>query len=465
MLAHQIYLARTGDVLRGMIWSIIQKIFGLAWFSWLIVIPAITADDRTSAEADYNWPHWRGPLATGVAPHGDPPREWNENKNVRWKIPLPGRGHSTPIIWRDRLFLTTAIPVGPSVGPIFDRAPGSHDNAPVTHQQEFVVLAVSRADGKILWQKSLDKRLPHEGGHHTGSMASNSPVTDGELLFAHFGSRGLYCLTLDGDVKWKSDFGEMQSLHGHGEGSSPVLYGDTVVVNWDHEGQSFVIALDKRTGRQIWKVLREEITSWASPIVVEHRSTPQIIISGTNRVRGYDLANGKVIWECGGLSANVVASPVSADGIVYVGSSYDKRALMAIRLEGAVGNITDTKQVLWNRYRGTPYVPSPLLYEDSLYFLTHYQGILTRVHGPTGEDRPGAIRLPGITDIYASPVAAANRVYVTDREGATAVIQHGDIPRILAMNQIDDNVSASAALSGNEMFLRGERFLYCIAEK
>jgi outer membrane protein assembly factor BamB len=424
---------------------------------------SVRAEDRTSAEAEYNWPHWRGPLATGVAPHADPPLEWSDDKNVRWKVALPGLGHSTPIIWGDRLLLTTAIPIGPELKPIYDRAPGTHDNVPVTRQQEFAVLAVSRQDGKILWQKTLDKRLPHEGGHHTGSMASNSPVTDGEFLFAHFGSRGLHCLTLNGDVKWKADFGQMQTLHGHGEGSSPVVFGDTVVVNWDHEGQSFVVALEKRTGRQIWKVLREEITSWASPIVVEHHGKPQIIISGTNRVRGYDLATGKVIWECGGLSANVVASPVTADGIVYVGSSYDKRALMAIRLDGAEGDITDSKQVIWNRFRGTPYVPSPLLYGESLYFLTHYQGILTRVHGPTGEDRPGAIRLPGITDIYASPVAAADRVYVTDRDGSTAVIQHGDIPRVLTINRLNDRFSASAALAGREIYLRGEQFLYCIS--
>ena len=457
--------SRTGERRSVAKSALVMNLVFFAAVSWQMTVSVGAVDDRPSAEAEYNWPHWRGPLATGVAPHADPPLEWSEEKNVRWKMPLPGRGHSTPIVWRDRLFLTAAIPVGQPVGPIYDRAPGSHDNSPVTHNQEFVVLAMDRKDGKIVWQKSLDKRLPHEGGHHTGSMASNSPVTDGEFLFAHFGSRGLYCLSLDGELKWKTDFGQMQTLHGHGEGSSPVLFGDTVVVNWDHEGQSFVTALDKRTGKQIWKVLREEITSWASPIVVEHRGQAQLIISGTNRVRGYDLATGAVIWECGGLSANVVASPVAANGMVYVGSSYDKRALFAIRLEGALGDITDTKQVVWNRFRGTPYVPSPLLYDDSLYFLTHYQGVLTRVHGPTGEDRPGAIRLPGLTDIYASPVAAANRIYVTDRSGATAVVQHGDIPRILSVNQLDDRFSASAALVGDEIYLRGERFLYCIGGK
>lgn len=436
--------------------------FTLCWISAAIAHAQETA---LTSDAAFNWPHWRGPLATGVAPHADPPTEWSEQKNVRWKKSLPGLGHSTPIVWRDRIFVTMAIPIGEAFDPIYDRAPGSHDNLPVTHLHEFAIIALDRRDGTIVWQRTIQKKLPHEGGHQTGSLASNSPVTDGENLFAHFGSRGLYCLDLNGELKWQVDLGQMQSLHGHGEGSSPVLYGNTLIVNWDHEGQSFVVALDKRTGKQLWKVLRQEVTSWASPIVVEHRGVPQVIVSGTNRVRGYDLATGKVIWECGGLSSNVVASPVSANDMVYVGSSYDKRALLAIRLDGSTGDITETKQIAWNRFRGTPYVPSPLLYGESLYFLTHYQGVLTRLHGPTGEDRPGAFRLPGITDIYASPVGAADRVYVTDRDGTTIVISHGDIPRVLALNRLDDQFSASAAIVGSEIFLRGAKSLYCIAEK
>jgi outer membrane protein assembly factor BamB len=197
---------------------------------------------------------------------------------------------------------------------------------------------------------------------------------------------------------------------------------------------------------------------------VEHAGEPQVIVCGTNRVRGYDLADGKVLWECGGLSSNIVASPVFGGGIVYAGSSYDKRALLAIRLDGARGDITGGKQVLWNRSRGTPYVPSPLLYGDVLYFLTHYQGILNRVDAQSGNDRPGPLRLGGVTEVYASPVAAANRVYVTDRSGLTLVIAHNDAPRLLARNQLDDTFSASAAIAGKELFLRGERSLYCLAE-
>jgi len=382
---------------------------------------------------------------------------------VRWKIDVPGLGHSTPIVWDDHVFLTTAVPFGEAIEPIASKAPGTHDGVPVTHRHKFLVLAIDREDGKILWQRALKEALPFEGGHYTASLASPSPVTDGERVFASFGSYGIYALDLSGDLVWKAEIGEMQTLHGHGEGSSPVLHGDTLALNWDHEGQSLVAAFDKRTGKERFRVLRDEVTSWATPIVVEQGDRAQLIVSGTKRVRGYDIATGKAIWECGGLSANVVASPVAGDGMVFAGSSYDKRALLAIRTEGAQGDITGSDRVAWRRSRGTPYVPSPVLYQDALYFLTHYQGIITRVRAKTGEERPGAVRLDGIENVYASPVAAAGRVYVTDLEGTTVVIEDGDAPRVVAKNKLDDSFAASAAIAGREIFLRGRRSLYSIA--
>lgn len=436
----------------------------LATALFLLASPALADDAAAPAGAEHNWPQWRGPLGSGLAPNADPPLEWSESKNVRWKTALPGRGHSTPIVWGERVFLTAAVPYGEALPPRPSTAPGNHDNLPVTHRQRFVALAIDRADGSIVWQRTLKEALPREQGHHTASLASSSPVTDGERLFAFFGSFGLYCLDLDGEPIWHKDFGPMQSLHGHGEGASPALFGDRLIVNWDHEGRSFVVALDKRTGDERWKVERDEVTSWATPLVVEHAGRPQVVVSGTNRVRGYDLANGKILWECGGLSANIVASPVAGDGVVYVGSSYDKRALLAIRLDGAKGDITGSDQVLWSRSRGTPYVPSPLLYGDTLYFLTHYQGILNRVDAASGQDRPGPLRLGGVTEVYASPVAAAEGVYVTDRSGLTLVISHSDKPRLLAKNQLDDIFSASAAIAGKELFLRGENKLYCLSD-
>jgi outer membrane protein assembly factor BamB len=330
-----------------------------------------------------------------------------------------------------------------------------------------MVIAVKRRDGKILWERMVRDELPREGTHYTASLASSSPVTDGEHLFAFFGSYGLYCLDpASAGLLWQKDLGDMQTMHSHGEGSSPALYHETLIVNWDHEGESFLVAFDKRTGKQRWKVERGRGTSWTTPIVVEQNGTSQVIVSGSERIRGYDLATGQLIWECGGLSIeNVVSSPVAGDGMVFTGSTYDRQAMLAIRLDGAKGDITGTKQIAWQRNRGAPYVPSPLLYGNSLYFLYHFQGILTRVNARTGEDQPGPIRLNGIRSVFASPVGAAGRVYITDRDGATLVLTHSDKPEVLALNRLEDSFSASPAVAGRELFLRGQKYLYCIAEE
>ena len=423
-----------------------------------------TTVGRAEEEVEKYWPQWRGPAGTGSAEGANPPVLWSEIKNIRWRVDIPGHGHSTPIVWKNHVFVTTAIPIGEKLPPRYSGAPGAHDNLPVRQRQRYVLLAINRQDGKTLWEKTLSEALPHEGGHNTASLASQSPVTDGEHVLAFFGSHGIYCLTMDGGLVWKADLGVMNSKHGHGEGSSPVLHGNTLVVNWDHEGDSFVVGFDKSNGKERWRVKRDEVTSWATPIVVSHAGTPQLIVSGTSRIRGYDLATGREIWECGGLSANIVCSPVAGHGMVFVGSSYEKQAMMAIELEGASGDITGSDQVRWSRIRGTPYVPSSLLYKESIYFLRHYQGILTRIEAVTGEEKQGPFRLGGLRNIYASPVAAANRIYITDLDGVTMVLSHEQQPRILAMNQLNDSFSASAAIVGKELYLRGQKRLYCIAE-
>ena len=391
---------------------------------------------------------------------------WSETNNVLWKIPLPGKGHSTPIVYGDFVFVTAASAVGDAQKPVYDKAPGTHDNVPVTHRHQFLVAALSRRDGKLVWKKVVREEFPHEGGHETASLASNSPVTDGESVYAFFGSRGLYCLDFRGEQKWHKDFGQMQTLHAHGEGSSPVLYGDKLIVCWDHEGESFLASFDKRTGREIWKIVRDEKTSWSTPLVVEHEGKQQIVISATKRVRGYDLATGMMLWECAGLSRNVVSSPVAGHGMVFAGNSYDWQAMLAIRLAGAKGDITDTDRVAWKLNRLTPYVSSPLLYEDTLYFLRHNQNVLSRLEPVTGKPRGEPLRLDGLRDfIFASPVAADGRLYITARDGATVVLRHNGDNTLLAVNHLNDIFSASPALVDHELYLRGERFLYCIKEK
>jgi hypothetical protein len=421
---------------------------------------------RSDIEAARNWPQWRGPQANGVAPLADPPITWSETNNMRWKIPLPGKGHSTPIVWGDCVFLTAAVPIGEAQMPVYDHAPGTHDNVPVTHRHQFVVFALSRRDGRILWKKVLREEFPHEGGHETGSLASNSPITDGERLYAFFGSRGLYCLGLDGEVKWQKDLGRMNTLHAHGEGSSPVLHGDMLIVCWDHEGDSALFAFDKRTAKERWKVARDEKTSWSTPLMIEHEGRPQVVVSATKRVRGYDPTSGAQLWECAGLTDNVVSSPVYGHGMVFAGNSYYQQSMVAIRLAGAKGDITGSDRVAWKLNRLTPYVSSPLMYDDTLYFLRHNQNVLSRLEPTTGKPRGEPLRLDGIRDfIFASPVGAAGRIYVVGRDGATVVLRHDRANATLAVNRLDDAFSASPAVVDRELYLRGERFLYCLEEK
>lgn len=427
--------------------------------------PAMVIASENATTSSQDWPQWRGPTGTGAAdPSAKPPTTWSESVNLRWKTAIPGLGHSSPIVLGSRVFVTTAVADGETQPPTFSGAPGAHDNLPVRQAHSFYVLALDRKTGDILWKSKLANVMPHEGGHHTGSLASASPVADDLHVYASFGSHGIGCYDMAGKLVWSRNLGRMQSKHGHGEGASPLLYDGRLFVNWDHEGQSFMVALDSTTGRTIWKMDRDEVTSWCSPIAVEHAGRTQIIACGTTRVRAYDYRDGKVIWECGGLSGNVVATPVAGAGIVYVGSSYEIRSMMAIQLDAAAGDITGSSNILWKRRMRTPYVPSPLLYRDQVYFLAHYQNVLSRVEGKSGEEPIGPFRLGPLGNIYASPVAADGRVYVTDLEGVTQVIHAGEIPRPLAVNRLDDRFSASAAIAGDAIFLRGAQYLYCLAE-
>jgi outer membrane protein assembly factor BamB len=408
-------------------------------------------------EAQLYWSQWRGPLATGVAPHADPPLRWSETENVRWKVPIPGRGSASPVVWGDRVFVLTAVGEGArGEGP---RA-GIVPRGPV----RFVVLSIDRQSGRVVWERTAREEVPHEGTHPDGTWASPSPVTDGEVVLAHFGSRGLYAYDLEGRSLWQKDFGDMTTRLGFGEGSSPALFGDVVVVNWDHEGDSFLAALDRRTGRELWRRERDEVTSWSTPLVVEADGNTQVVVNATERVRGYDLGTGEELWEAGGMTVNTIPSPVYGNGILYAMSSFRGNAARAIRLEGAKGDLTGTDAVVWSHDRDTPYVPSPLLYGDSVYFLKSNSGILTSLDARTGAVRYGPERLPGVQGVYSSPVGAADRVYVTGRDGRTIVLRHGPKLEVLAENLLDEGFDASAALVDGELFLRGRKSLYCLAE-
>lgn len=439
----------------------------------VLTLASTARADDFAAQRDRNWHQWRGPHANGVAPHGNPPVEWDEETNVKWKVPIPGLGNASPIVWEDQIFLLTAVE---SRGE-GDQAAQEADAGQQGQQQRrrrrrgrsrpptqtaFVVLCLDRATGDVRWQKTAANLLPHEG-YRPGdnSFASGSPVTDGEHLYVSFGSYGIFCYDLQGNMVWKQDLGDMRTRNGFGEGTSPALHGDRLVINWDHEDQSFIATLDARTGDVVWKKDRDERTSWATPLIVEHDGRTQVITNGSTRVRSYDLADGELIWECGGQVSNVIPSPVLADGVVYCTSGYRGNALYAIPIDGT-GDLTGTDKPLWNLNRGTPYVPSPLLYGDLLYLNHSNQPIAACINAKTGEVL-ATKRLPGLNQVYASPVGAADRVYYVGRNGTTVVLPHGTDLTEIAVNELDDDIDASPAIVGNEMFLRGKEHLYCIA--
>ena len=429
--------------------------------------------DFSSARLE-NWHQWRGPTADGVAPYGEPPVQWSETKNIGWKTEIPGKGSSSPVVWEDRIFLLTSVPAGQGGDRTAAQrtdsraAPSSSGRrrgfgpgpAPTTPQQ-FTVVCVDRKSGKILWQRMAAEQVPHEAGHETNTFASASPITDGEFVYASFGSYGIYCYDVEGNLKWKRDLGTMETRNDFGEGSSPALHGDTLVVTWDHEGQSFIVALDARTGEIRWKVNRDELTTWATPLIVEHKGRAQVITNGAKRVRSYDLASGKLIWECGGQTGNPIASPVVHGNLVYCMTGFRGNAVYAIPLDSK-GDITGTEQVAWHTNETGPYIASPVLYEGVLYVTKDRNAILSSFDPRTGESIIDETRLPGLDILYASPVAAADRLYYTDRSGTTLVLEHGPELKVLATNRLDEGIDASPAIVGDQMFVRGTQHLYCI---
>ncbi|MBT4485123.1 MAG: PQQ-like beta-propeller repeat protein, partial [Candidatus Latescibacteria bacterium] len=333
-----------------------------------------------------------------------------------------------------------------------------------TQPIKFVVLAVDRTNGKVKWERMAREEIPHEGQREETTWATSSPITDGKHVYAYFGSRGLYCYTIGGDLVWEKDFGDMSIARQFGEGSTPTLYKNRLIVNWDHEGQSFIVALDAATGEEVWKKDRDEPTNWMTPLVVEDSGRTHVITTALNHVRSYDLATGVLLWEDEGLTELAIPSPVAADGVVYVTSGFRGSALRAIRLSLAKGNITGTPAVLWSYNQDTPYVPSALLHRGALYFHKVNQGMLTCIDVKTGKPHYSIQRLEGINTVYASPVGVADRIYLTGREGTTLVIKHGPKFGIIATNTLDDKIDASPVIVGDELFLRGHQYLYCIAE-
>ena len=448
-----------------------------------------------------DWASWRGPENDGMA-RGDAPVVWDESANVQWEATIPGRGHSSPVVWGDQIFVTTAVQIGspntssqgaptgtrpvgnpaaghPDVITPSGRAAGGihsgggqafrgggrfpHGDSGPQAAHRLLLLSIDKTTGKVLWERTTIEATPHEGFHQQyGSFASHSPVTDGEHVFAYFGSRGVYCYDLRGNLIWNKNLGQMNKILQFGEGTPIVLHDDRVIIKFDHEGESFIVALNKATGDELWRTARNEITSWSPPLVVDHGGRKQVVVAATQKVRSYDFETGGLIWEVAGLGRNQIPAPVHQDDMVYVMSGFMAPNLMAIRLDG-LGDLTGTDAIVWSNKQANAYTPSPVLFDNQLYVLTD-SGVLTNFNATTG-DVHYRQRLPGAANFKASPIGANGKLYLSSEEGNVFVVKMGPEFELLATNTIDDVILvATPAIAGGAIFLRSQTSLYRISD-
>jgi len=421
----------------------------------------------SSSSADNSWAQWRGPLNSGVSASGDPPVTWSETENIKWKVAIDGNGTSTPIIWEDKVFVLTAVKTNEKDASIPDPKDQPKTNffdikRPNT-VHEFMVVCLDRNTGQERWRDIATKKIPHEGAHNDNDFASASPTTDGERLFCWFGSAGLFCYDLEGRRLWERNLGEAQVGSSLGEGCSPVLYGDKLVIVRDYRHKGSIEVLKAATGKTVWRKDRDEDNAWATPLVLEHSERTQVITSASNFVRSYDLDSGDIIWQCSGLTGNCTPCPQVEGDYVICMSGYQGYAAMAIPLT-ETGDISNSEKIRWSMNKGTPYVPSAVLYDGLLYFNQSNQAILRCVDSKSGELVFGPQRVNGISNIYSSPVAANGRIYFVGRGGTTVVLNHSRRYEPIAANILNEHFDASPAIAGNQLFLRGAKHLYCIAE-
>jgi len=418
-----------------------QRLLTAAALSALLLTSALNAD----------WRQWRGPTNNGVAASAAPER-FSPTEGVKWRISIEGRGFSTPIVVGERMFLTTAVPAG-------------ENGAADAGGQKFLVIALDKNTGQVIWEQVATTAAPHEGYHRQyGSFASNSPVTDGETVFVSFGSRGVYAYDLDGKLQWKKDLGPLQMRNAFGEGTAPVLYQHYLVIQHDHEGDSYLVVLDKRTGEELWRAARDEPSSWPQPLVVEYGGRPQLITSST-RVRTYDLETGELVWECGGLGGNAIPAVVQVnDELIIAMTGWRQANLLAIKL-GGQGDITgDPKYVRWTNDRGNSYTPSPVLHDGIFYMLTD-TGMLSALDAETGKPHYMQQRLPDIQKFKASPVAADGKLYLAGESGLVTVVKMGKTYEVIAANNMGDEVFISSpVVVDGSLYLRSQDELFCIRD-
>jgi outer membrane protein assembly factor BamB len=410
------------------------------------------------------WPGWRGD-GRGVAASAVP-LEWSETRNVRWKTAIPGRGLSSPIVWGDRVFLTTAVegePV-PGVKPMRHFQPdGSEFRHPDAmgddRHHQFQLLALDARSGRVIWERVVWEGVPSGARHKEGSYASPTPVTDGERVYAYFGSEGLYAYDFDGRLVWKLDPGSVASFS-VGVGSSPVLYQDLVILLADEDNgeRSYVAGIDKRTGRQVWRTPRQVELSWATPVLVSAGGRDELVTAGNQANIAYDPRSGRELWRLEGLASNAVTTPLAGDRVVVFSSGYPTKISMAVR-PGGSGDVTPS--ILWRYDKGSAYVPSPVLYDGHVYLVSD-RGLVTCLDAQSGAARYEGRRLPAPATVMASPIVVDGRLLLMSQEGDTFVVKAGPEFVVERTNSLAEPIGASAAVAGDTLYIRGEKHLFAI---
>ena len=421
----------------------------------------------TGSSSAGNWPQWRGPDGSGISTEKNLPAEWNTTKNIKWKTPIDGRGHSSPIVWENKVFLTTAIegevvPDAKAAKHMIDGKEFLHpDSIGANKKHTFKVIALNRDNGKILWQAVAFEGTPYDDRHRKSSYAASTPATDGKMVYAFFGSEGLYAYDFNGKLAWKADLGKMGTV-GMGTGTSPLIFEDLVIVQADEENAtaSFIVAFDKKTGKEVWKTPRKVQVSWSTPLLVKTAKRAELITSGTESIISYDPKTGKELWTHKGVESNAIPSPVANNDMVYLVAGFPAKIALAIRLGGS-GDLTGTPNVPWKYSKGTAYVPSPILYGDYLY-LTTDRGILTCIDAKTGEVKYEGGRIPVPATFTASPVAFDGKILLTSEDGDTFIVKAGPKHEVIGTNSVGEPVYASPAIADGRIFIRGEKNIYCI---
>jgi outer membrane protein assembly factor BamB len=434
----------------------------------LLIAPALLAIDPS---VTVNWPQWRGPHSAGIAPDKNLPTTWSKTQNVVWKTPIAGRGYSSPIIWGNRIFLTTAIEgalvPGRDKGKAHklepDKEPFAHPDAVgYDHRQTLKVLALDAPTGKILWDKTVYEGPVFDSVLRYGSYASPTPVTDGKYVYSFFGVEGVYAHDFDGKQIWKANLGEWGTL-GVGYGASPLLYGKVLILLCDDDdgSNSFIVGLDKNTGKELWRTKRPTSITWSSPVLAAEGGRAEVLTAGNEFVISYDPATGKELWRIKGLDANAVSTPLVAGDLAFFATGYPSKKTMAIRLGGS-GNLDGSSNLLWTYQKGTAYTASNIVYGDYIYLITD-KGILSCLDMKTGEVKYDNGRPPSPARYTASPVAFDGKVFITSEDGDTHVIQAGPEFKILGTNSLDEQIMASPAIAGGNLYIRGTANLYKIA--